>query len=209
MYDRHTDTLWHQLWGTPAFGPLVGSGIELKRRPVTLTTWKAWHAEHPDTRVMAFDTGFVRDYSVGAAYSAYFSSPDTMFPVWRRSDRLPTKSWVFTQLIDGHPKAYPLPLIKKEQVINDTLAGSNLVVIYDRGGHGARAYERRAFTFGPATDDNTTEVVDKAGRRWRVEEKALAGPDGEKLARLPGHMAFWFGWYSFYPKTEVYSQLDY
>jgi hypothetical protein len=21
---------------------------------------------------------------------------------------------------------------------------------------------------------------------------------------LPGHMAYWFGWFSFYPRTEVY-----
>ena len=69
MYDRQTDTLWHQLWGTPAFGPLVGSGLKLERLPVTLTTWEAWYAEHPDTKVMSFDTGFTRDYSVGAAYA--------------------------------------------------------------------------------------------------------------------------------------------
>lgn len=206
MYDRQTDTLWHQLWATPAFGPLVGSGLQLKRLPVTLTTWNAWHEEHPDTKVMAFDTGFTRDYSVGAAYTEYFSSPDTMFPVWRRSDLLPTKRWVFTQLIDGRPKAYPLPVIEKEQVINDTLAGTNLVVIYDQGGHGARAYKRGENTFSSASAGTATEVLDDAGRKWRVSENALVSPNGERLARLPGHMAFWFGWFSFYPKTEVYGQ---
>ena len=79
---------------------------------------------------MAFNTGHVRDYSVGAAYQTYFNSPDTMFPVWRRRDYLPTKS-------------------------------------------------------------------------WRVDEGALVGPAGENLARLLGHMTFWFGWYGFYPQTEV------
>lgn len=204
MYDRNTDTLWHQLWATPAFGPLVGSGIRLTRLPVTLTTWKAWYAEHPDTKVMAFDTGFVRDYRVGAAYNEYFNSPDTMFPVWRRSDLLPAKSWVFTQLIDGRPKAYPLSAIEKEQVINDTLAGQNLVVIYDSGGHGAKAYESGTHTFAPAAKDTTAVIMDKTGRKWRVAENTLVSPSDEKLARLPGHMAYWFGWFSFYPKTEVY-----
>ncbi len=206
MYDRNTDTLWHQLWATPAFGPLVGSGIKLNRLPVTLTTWKVWYAEHPDTKVMAFNTGYVRDYSVGAAYSAYFKSPDTMFPVWRRNDLLPAKSWVFTQLIDGHPKAYPLSLIEKELVVNDTLAKQNLVVIHDKGGHGARAYERGKHRFTSAAKDTTVEILDKTGRKWRVVEDALISPSGEKLARLPGHMAYWFGWFSFYPKTEVYGQ---
>ncbi len=205
MYDRQTDTLWYQLWGTPAFGALVGSGLELRRLPVTLTTWKAWQTAHPDTKVMAFDTGHVRDYSVGAAYQTYFNSPDTMFPVWRRSDRLPTKSWVFTLLIDGKPKAYPLELVAKEGVLNDTLAGQPLVVIHDAGGHGARAYARGKHFFRPLGVTPSNVLRDAAGQSWHVDENALAGPAGEKLARLPGHMAFWFGWYGFYPQTEVYA----
>lgn len=204
MYDRQTDTLWHQLWGTPAFGRLVGSGLELERLPVTLTTWQAWYAEHPETKVMDFKTGFVRDYSVGAAYAEYFASPDTMFPVWRRSNLLPTKSWVFTQLINGQPKAYPLSILQEELVVNDTLAGQNLVVVHEDGGLGARAYDRGQHTFTSAAEETTRVLLDEAGHEWQVTEKALLGEDEEELLRLPGHMAYWFGWFSFYPRTEVY-----
>ena len=206
MYDRNTDTLWHQLWGVPAFGKLVGSGIELERLPVTLTTWESWLTEHPDTKVMAFETGFRRDYSVGAAYAEYFASPDTMFPVWRRSQILPTKSWVFTQLIDGQPKAYSLPALADERVVNDTHAGQNLVVIHEDGGHGARAYERNDHTFTSASDKTTRMLVDETGLKWEVTDNALISANGEELARLPGHMAYWFGWFSFYPRTAVYPE---
>jgi hypothetical protein len=204
MYDRQTDTLWHQLWGTPAFGPLVGSGIQLERFPVTLTTWEAWYAAHPDTKVMDFDTGFVRDYGAGVAYADYFASPDTMFPVWRRSELLPTKSWVFTQLINGQPKAYPLSVLKDELVINDTHAGQNLVVVYEDGGYGAVAYERGERVFTPASPETTTILLDESGNRWQRTEEALIGDTGEELSRQPGHMAYWFGWFSFYPRTDVY-----
>jgi hypothetical protein len=204
MYDRQTDTLWHQLWGTPAFGPLVGSGIQLERLPVTLTTWENWYAEHPDTKVMAFNTGFSRDYRVGAAYADYFASPDTMFPVWRRSQLLPTKSWVFTQLIDNQPKAYPLSVLKDELVVNDTLAEQNLVVIHEDGGFGATAYERGSHTFTPADDYSTTILLDDDGNEWQVTDDALISQSGDELARLPGHMAYWFGWFSFYPQTKLY-----
>ena len=204
MYDRNTDTLWHQLLGTPAFGKLVGSGIRLERLPVTLTTWEAWLAEHPDTKVMSFETGFVRDYRAGAAYAEYFASPDTMFPVWRRSQLLPTKSWVFTQLIEDHPKAYPLSVLKDELVVNDTLAGQNLVVIHEDGGHGARAYERGDHTFAPANPESTVTIVDENGLAWQVTENALISQNGGELPRSPGHMAYWFGWFSFYPHTELY-----
>ena len=59
--NRASRPLWHQLWATPAFGPLAGSGSQLERLPVTLTPWEAWYTEHPDSKVMAFDTGFTRD----------------------------------------------------------------------------------------------------------------------------------------------------
>jgi hypothetical protein len=204
MYDRSTDTLWHQLWGTPAFGPLVGSGIELERLPVTLTTWEAWYDEHPDTKVMALETGFVRDYSLGAAYADYFASPDTMFPVWQRSQLLPTKSWVFTQLIDGQPKAYPLSVLRHELVVNDTLAEQDLVVVLEDGGLGGRAYAREGHHFVPASQDTTSVLLDESGGSWQLLEAGLIGPEGEELPRLPGHMAYWFGWYSFFPQTAVH-----
>lgn len=204
MYDRNTDTLWHQLWGTPAFGKLVGSGIELERLPVTLTTWESWLEAHPDTKVMAFNTGFSRDYSVGAAYAEYFASDDTMFPVWRRSQTLSTKSWVFTQLIDDQPKAYPLDTLAEEQVVNDTFAGQNLVVVYDQGGLGAKAYDRGEHTFTRNPADPAESILDEGGNVWQITENALEGPSGQKLDRLPGHMAYWFGWFSFYPRTTIY-----
>ena len=47
-------------------------------------------------------------------------------------------------------------------------------------------------------------VLDEDGNEWIVREVALEGPDGSQMNRLPGHMVFWFGWYSFYPETEVY-----
>jgi hypothetical protein len=98
---------------------------------------------------MDFDTGFVRDYTPGAPYGEYFDSPDTMFPVWRRNDVLPAKSWVFTQLIDDQPKAYPLSVLEDELVVNDTLAGQELAVIHEDGGH--EAYWFGWYQFFPQT----------------------------------------------------------
>src|SRR6516162_9739222 len=53
MYDRLTDTLWNQFTGSPAVGPLVGSGIALTLLPVTLTTWTQWRLRHPGTQVLS------------------------------------------------------------------------------------------------------------------------------------------------------------
>ena len=41
MYDRKTETLWHQFRCEPVVGPLAGSGIQLEMLPNALTTWSA------------------------------------------------------------------------------------------------------------------------------------------------------------------------
>jgi hypothetical protein len=46
--------------------------------------------------------------------------------------------------------------------------------------------------------------TDEAGALWRVREDAFRGPAAERLERLSGHLAFWFGWYAFYPDTDVW-----
>jgi hypothetical protein len=32
----------------------------------------------------------------------------------------------------------------------------------------------------------------------------LVGRGGERLPRLSGQLAYWFGWFAFFPKTELY-----
>ena len=68
MYDHATNSLWNQFTGRPVVGALTGSGIELKVRPVTITSWAAWLDKHPDTTVLSLDTGHRRDYTPGRPY---------------------------------------------------------------------------------------------------------------------------------------------
>jgi Protein of unknown function (DUF3179) len=211
MFDRQTDTLWNQLTGEPVNGPLVGSGIKLQRLPVTLTSWRSWQGTHPETRVLSLETGHQRDYTPGKPYGSYFESPETMFPVHQRSKLLPEKAWIYALLVNGAPKAYPLDRLNKEKVVNDELGGMPIVVVADPGaeaqGRTVRAYERGDRKFLPGRSFmGTAFVTDQEGRSWSAGEEALTTPDGKKLPRLPGHLAYWFGWYSFYPQTQVYGE---
>lgn len=223
MYDRPTRTLWNQLTGEPVLGELAATDLRLDLLPVVLTTWDAWRTEHPDTLVVDIDTGFNRDYSTGAAYADYFASEGTMFPVWQRSDLLETKEQVYALRVDGLPKAYPVSALADEPVINDTV-GETPVVLVGSGelvevsgqslrqgvqrtwsaGSDVRAYERGELAFSPGPDAGTLQDADD--RVWTITEEALTGPDGETLARLPGHLAYWFGWFAFFPETEVYGK---
>jgi len=74
---------------------------------------------------------------------------------------------------------------------------------YNAGGE-VRAYLREKKTFRPGPDDST--VLDSAGKPWQITEEALIGPNGELAPRLNGHLAYWFGWYSFFPNTLLYGE---
>ncbi len=217
MYDRNTDTVWNAMTGEPAFGPLAGSGIRLEILPVVVTDWATWLAEHPDTSVLSLRTGFQRNYTNGGAYSDYFNDPDfVMFPVWQQDTSAnDNKEVIFALNLNDTPKAYPLRTILPEQVTNDTLAGTNVVIVsratperafFEPGGAAVRAYASGDYRFSPG--QTALEVIDQNGAAWAVTEEALIGPDDARLERLGGHLAFWFGWYSYYPDTLVYEGED-
>jgi hypothetical protein len=220
MYDRQTNTLWNQLTGEPVLGELADKGIKLELLPVVLTSWEDWLEQHPDTSVVSLETGYNRYYFPGAAYGDYFSSDRTMFPVWQQSDLLANKDRVYALRVGGIAKAYPVEVMVEEEVINDTVAGEDIVLIAQRGsvtvqgdslrvgkvtydsGAEVRAFARGEETFSPGSMSETVE--DSSGDVWTVTEEALLGPQGQSLPRVNGHLAYWFGWYAFFPDTLVY-----
>jgi len=69
-----------------------------------------------------------------------------------------------------------------------------------------RAYERGHLRFGsgPGPDEL---IAGGTGERRRIEEEALVSAPGcRRLARLAGHLAYWFGWFAFHPDTLVYGR---
>ena len=214
MYDRNTHTLWHQFLGEPVVGPLADSGITLEVLPVTLTTWDEWAGAHPDTTVLDIETGvypsrlYLPEWHLSSIYFDYRLSPETMFPAWQRQDILPAKEEVLGLKVNGEAKAYPLDLLVKEPVVNDSLGGTGLAIVTVSHWRASRAYERDANRFSLADEETSTALVDDKGRRWRVEEDALVREDdpAQRLRRLPSHVAYWFGWYAFYPATQLFGE---
>ncbi len=220
MYDRQTRTLWNQLTGEPVLGKLAATNVKLDLLPIVLTTWKDWLIQYPNTKVLDVNTGYSRPYVPGAAYGDYFAATDTMFPVWQRSRILPAKERVYALNLGGVAKAYPVKTLAERKIVNDVVGETSIVLIATRGvvtvegenrrigpvtynaGGEVRVYNRGKQKFSPGPDADT--VLDSANRPWRVTEEALIGPKNERAARINGFLAYWFGWYSFFPKTLVY-----
>ena len=47
-------------------------------------------------------------------------------------------------------------------------------------------------------------VFSDDGRNWRLGEAAPVAEDGERLERIGGRLALWFGWFGFFRPTLVY-----
>jgi hypothetical protein len=192
MFDRATNSLWNQFTGEPVTGPLVDSGIKLKIRPVTITSWVNWNARHPTTKVLSLDTGHRRNYGSGVVYRDYFASPDLMFPTHVRDEsQVRRKDYVFGIREFGAAKAWPIEAFREMSVINDRVGATEIVLVGDAATRTVRAYRRNGQEFSAGSDGGK---LAGPGGVWTLTEDFLLGPGGERLARVPGHIAYWFAW---------------
>ena len=197
MYDVETDTLWNQFSGRPAAGRLVGRGITLAVLPLVTTTWREWRRLHPDTVVMHPVTEFERNYEYTAQspYESYFSSKKLMFPAVVDDREQKPKTRAFVLRVSGAERAWPLRAFRGGKVLNDRLRALHVVLVGDARSRSVRAYRGNGSEFTKARD--LTQVLAR-GAAWSVTEEALVGPDGQRLTRLPGHLAYWFAWQGYF-----------
>ena len=174
---------------------------------------------HPDTTVLDIKPGVypITSYSPeDDRQSIYFRSrntPEIIFPGPERADVLETKSQVLGLALNGKSIAYPLDLLSRRLVVNDTLGGQDLVVAAADWGVAARGYQRKTHEFSllmTGSEDGSHILTDLNDRWWRVGEDALVLLEDprQRLPRLPSPASDWFGWYVFHPDTQIYAGLD-
>jgi len=219
MFDRETRTLWNQLTGEPVLGPLAEAPVPLEILPLVATTWADWRARHPDTTVLSLETGHERSYVAGEPYGSYFQSDQKLFPVHADRTDLGPKEWVYGVRLGEGAKAWSVADLVAEPVRNDEAGEQPVVIVtaparlvvsaedreasflrYDAGAS-VRVYERGAHRFEAGPGEG---LVDEEGRSWTVGEAALTGPEGERLPRIGGTLAYWFAWQAFHPETVLY-----
>lgn len=113
LLDHETESLWSQLRGRAVTGPLAGTPLRLL--PVNMTTWRNWKAEHPQTLVLSFQTGYKRDYA-----------------------RDPYRDWLLDRRmslvisINGQTKIYPYSELKKAgPSLQDEIGGLSFTIRFD------------------------------------------------------------------------------
>ncbi len=220
MYDRRDgQTLYPQMTFTGVQGPR--SGEALKLLPVVETTWRYWKQLYPNTRVVSGNAGVysIGDYTINpyGDYQSISSLP--LFSTYPRLDLNPVgdyyepKEMTLGVRFGEFAKAYPFPAIGDEAVINDTVDGNSILVVWYKREQLAIPYlrnlEEQTLTFEKVASSNATYpflLKDKAtGTTWNLKGEAIDGAlKGKRLKQVPAHNAFWFAWASFWQNTGIY-----
>ena len=216
MYDRRDRaTLYPQMIHVPVDGPGVDA---LTLMPVIETTWRYWKRLYPDSKVISVDTGIYssgryRDYPYGG-YRNLSAGPN--FPSFPNlsenatAQLFPPKTITLGMRFGETAKAYPFPTMSSESVINDIVAGNELVVVY----YGAEKYaipfsrivDGQSLTFEKVASSNPLYPFMlrdlETGTTWNLKGEAI-GASTKKLKQLPSHNAFWFAWATFWQNTGI------
>jgi hypothetical protein len=184
--------------------------------PSQIIAWYDFKASHPDGKVLARDTGAVRDYGVNpyAGYDSINSSP--FFPVEGEDERLLPMERVVAIDIEDVTIAYPFSRLTDEKVVNDEVAGRSIVIFWESGtvsafgnngpdtgstGVFSREVEGQTLTFVAKADGFEDQ---ETGTRWNLLGHAVTGPlEGTQLERVISGEHFWFSWAALKPGTEV------
>ena len=106
--------------------------------PIPQTTWGRWKADYADTLILAPDTPF-QDRYVRPVRIGVFNPNEAIFG----DDQLPSNTLVVGVEVERVFKGYPLGELELTGgVVNDTIAGQAIVVIYDSATRTGVAYLR-------------------------------------------------------------------
>jgi hypothetical protein len=221
MYDRQTETWWQQATGEAIAGEFTGR--QLTFVPASMISWADFKAAYSHGKVLSRDTGYSRNYGRNP-YTGYDDvnrspflyvgpeTPGTLSPMAR----------VVTVDLNGEAVGYPYDVLREVHVVNDTVGGVPIVVLWapgtasalDAGSVAGGGDVGAATTFSRELEGQTLTFVfdgdrildEQTGTEWDVLGQAVSGSlAGSQLTPVVSINHFWFSWAAFRPETRVYS----
>jgi len=208
MYDRNNqESLWPQMNRQANCGAAEGTALSML--PAIEMTWGRWKALHPETKVVAENTGFDRVYEArGYPYGNYENEDNSrlLFDMPIDDRRLPKERLLGIPNGSGGGVAVPFGALNDgtpARVVSVAVGGTEKTVFWSRDARTAMAFE----TSSTFTVDNGRIVDVGTGSVWSVEGRAVEGPrKGERLSPVEeAYVAFWFAWAAFQPETTLWT----
>ncbi len=133
MWDRQTQSWWQQITGEAIVGTLTGTQLDVL--PSAVISWKAFRELYPEgellLRVTEDDGSYARDYD-NPPYAGYDDVRERPFLFVGTADgRLPAVARVVTLQIAETSVAYPFDFLSGNPVINDSVGGQDIVIMFD------------------------------------------------------------------------------
>lgn len=198
-YDRNTRSAWSQMKQLCVNGELMNSYAETFQ---TLeTTWATWKKLYPDSKVVSTETGMPRDY-MEYPYGEYRESKDITFDVEYENDTLHPKERLFGVIQKNKAKCYRFTNFKGGvRIVNDTVFEKPIIVVGSERDNFITAFENpNQLKYLPVSNKLPAIIKDSNDNLYDVFGYCVEGPEkGKRLTPMNGFMAFWFGWYAFYP----------
>lgn len=220
MYDRQTESWWQQATGEAIVGELTGKRLTFL--PAAIISWAEFKAAHPGGRVLSRDTGFRRDYGENP-YVGYddVNRPPFLYVGPQTPEKLPPMARVVTVDRNGEAVAYPYTVLREVRVVNDTVGGTPIVVLWAPGTASpldsalvaqgrdvgtanvfSRVVDGQVLTF---RFDGEQVIDEETGTAWDVLGQAVSGAlAGRQLTPVVHINHFWFSWAAFRPETRIY-----
>ena len=222
MWDDATESLWQQIGGEGLVGAYAGHRLDVI--PSAIVSWRDFTVGYPQGVVLA-PPGRSAD-SYGRNPYVQYTSRSAPIPAFFEStildDRYPALERTVGVTVQGRDKAYPFSVVQAAGAVNDTVAGTPVVVLWSPGTAdaldgpltaggadvgAALAFDRRVdgevLEFAPSGDGRFTD--DRTGSTWNVLGQATGGElAGRWLAPVVHTNEFWFAWSAFHPDGEVF-----
>jgi hypothetical protein len=201
-------TVFSCLTGVGVEGPRKGTRLE--PRPTLVSDWGFWQKRYPQS----------------VAYFMYDKYKPVDLPTEVNEDsrksrgpadgRLPADTMVLGVWDGKQARAYPLDVLEKAGVIQETANGQPRVVLWYGPTRTAAAYRQPFGTSGlagdagwvfkvdPKAEEATPFVDERTGSHWDVTGRTAEG--GPRLAWLDSVQVKWFAWAAEYPDTSIYGK---
>ena len=220
MWDRQTQSWWQQFTGSALVGELVGE--ELTYLPSLIISLGEFIETYPEGLVLSTNTGHDKKYGTNP-YTGYDNLENSQPRLYKGEvdSRLPAMERVVDVQVNGNYKIYPLSVISREKVINDTFGGQSLLILYtsktvsvlDEKNIAESRKIGSVTVFRPEVNGELltfkkkgSQFVDEqSGSSWSITGKCIAGMlKGEELLPVVHGNHFAFAWFEFHPDSEIY-----
>ena len=225
MWDHQTESWWQQLTGDAIVGELTGK--QLTFIPALIISWTDFKTTNPEGTVLSRDNGLDGFYLYGVnPYPGYDRVDSPPFLFFDATDpRLLPMERIAAVTIGDTSVAFPLSILETERVVNYTIAGQDIVVIFKPGTLSAldNSYIEDSRDVGATgvfdpnlngqkltfRSDGDTIVDNETGSQWNILGQATQGSlKGSRLNPIIHANHFWFAWGAFKPDTKIYQGAD-